>query len=409
MKSSRLISTGALCLAAFACSTAADPPPPASAGSSGSGGSVGGSETAAGGMVSPSSGGSLSSGGGAGTGGTTTTGGTGGAGGSGGSQAGSGGSGGTGASGGSGASGGTGGTTGGSSGTGGGGGTPAGGHGGMGMSGGNGVTGGAGSGAAPAAGAGGMGAGGGSGGAAPVDTTLVGTLDGALIEFACGNTGSGYDCAQPSTAKCTNASGSTPPGAITPSNGAATSWKIGGAAGTVYDVTFRLRGIVEVTSYVGGTRDAGSTSILTSQDLFQQGGTAQTSGGPSFDYNTYELDVTPAVTGAANTYYLNSVTTAENPHASNSPTQHLTFAIDYTKTIKVQGGGTISLKVTDSNCTEVQNCGPTSGNTCAAPRTVSLTGAMPAAPDNFVQPFQQPSGRYGQWIFFDVTKVAVAQ
>jgi hypothetical protein len=273
----------------------------------------------------------------------------------------------------------------------------------MGMTGGGGAA----AGAPPAAGAGGMGAGGGGG--APPDPTLVGALDGALIEFACGNTGSGYDCAQPSTAKCTNASGSTPPGAITPSNGAATSWKVGGTAGTVYDVTFHLRGVVEVTSYVGGTRDAGNTSILTSQDLFQQGGTAQTSGGPSFDYNTYELDVTPAVTGAANVYFLNSVTTAENPHANNSPTQHLTFPIDYTKTIKVQGGGTISLKVTDSNCTEVQNCGPTSGNTCAAPRTVSLTGATPAAPDSFVQPFQAPSGKYGQWLFFDVTKVAVGQ
>jgi hypothetical protein len=259
-------------------------------------------------------------------------------------------------------------------------------------------------------GAGGVtgGAGSGSGGAAPIDTTLVGAMDGALIQFACGNTGSGYDCAQPSTAHCMNASGSTPPGAITPSNGAATSWTIGGTTGTIYNVTFRLRGVVEVTSYVGGTRDAGSTSILQSQDLFQQGGAAQTSGGPSFDYNVYELDVTPPVTGAANTYFLNSVTTAENPHANNSPTTHLTFAIDYTKTIKVSGGGKISLKVTDSNCTEVQNCGPTSGNTCAAPRTVSLTGAMPA-PMNFVQPFQQPSGKYGQWIHFDITQVAVAQ
>ena len=408
MKSFRLILIGAPCLAALACSTAADPPPPS--GSSGSGGSVGGSETASGGMVSPGSGGTPSSGGSGATGGTTATGGTGGAGGSGGSQVGSGGSsGGSGGSSGSGGSGVAGGTaTGGSSGAVGSGGTGAGGRSDMATGGSGGVTTTAGTGGTPAAGGGGMGAGGGSGGSAPIDTTLVGALDGALIEFACGNTGSGYDCAQPSTAKCTNASGSTPPGAITPSNGAATSWKIGGTAGTVYDVTFRLRGVVEVTSYIGGTRDAGDTSILKSQDLFQQGGTAQTSGGPSFDYNTYQLDVTPAVTGAANTYYLNSVTTAENPHASNSPTQHLTFPIDYTKTIKVQGGGTISLKVTDSNCTEVQNCGPTSGNTCAAPRTVSLTGAMPAA-DNFVQPFQQPSGKYGQWIFFDVTKVAVAQ
>lgn len=184
---------------------------------------------------------------------------------------------------------------------------------------------------------------------------------------------------------------------------------MGGTPGTVYDVTFRIRGVVEVTSYIGGTR-AGAASVLTTpRNLFQVGGTPQqNNGGPSFDYNTYELDVSPPVaSAAANVYFLNSVTVAQNPHASGSPTTHLTFDIDYTATIKVQGGGKVTLKVTDSNCTQVQNCGPTTGNSCLAPRTVSLAGATPAAP-SFAQPFQS-GNYYGQWVFFDVTDVKVAQ
>ncbi|MEO8903170.1 MAG: DUF4215 domain-containing protein [Polyangiaceae bacterium] len=234
---------------------------------------------------------------------------------------------------------------------------------------------------------------------------IAAAWDGALVEFGCGITGSGYDCAEPAAALCVGYTTSNPVlSVIPPSNGAPTSWKIGGTSGTTYNVTVRIRGIVEVTSYVGGTRDQGTTSITVSQDLFQQGGTPQISGGPSFDYDPYEIDVTPPVAGAANTYFLNSVTTAENPHASPNPTNHLTFPIDYTKTIKVAAGGTISLKVTDSNCTKVQNCGPSAGGSCLAPRSVDLSGAIPAAPSTFVQPFANGTF-HGQWLFFDVTSV----
>jgi len=126
--------------------------------------------------------------------------------------------------------------------------------------------------------------------------------------------------------------------------------------------------------------------------------------GSGNDYNTYELDVSPAVAGEANVYYLNSVIASENPHTS-SATQHLTFDINYNATIKVTGGGTLTFKTYDSNCKEVQNCGPTQGNQCQAPRTVSLAGVMPAAPTSFIQPFQMPTGAYGQWVFFDVLSV----
>jgi hypothetical protein len=228
---------------------------------------------------------------------------------------------------------------------------------------------------------------GGAGGAVS-EMAVAAAWDGQLVQFPCGTSGSGYDCAN---VGCMNNMATK-----------STMWTMAGTAGTVYSVTFNVRGIVEAYSYVGGTRDGGS--VTTNLDLFQRGGMAQSAGGSNYDYNTYELDVSPPVTGEANVYFLNSVSAAEGPHASNSPTQHLTFPINYTKTIKVMGNSVITLKVFDSNCTLVQNCGPTMGNTCAAPRTVSLSGVMPAAPSSFMQPFQN-SGRYGQWVYFDVTAV----
>jgi len=229
---------------------------------------------------------------------------------------------------------------------------------------------------------------GGSAGASGGDMAVAAAWDGQLVQFPCGTSGSGYDCAN---VGCVNNMATK-----------TTMWTMAGTAATVYSVTFNVRGIVEAYSYVGGTRDGGS--ITTNLDLFQRGGMPQSAGGSNYDYNTYELDVSPPVTGEPNVYFLNSVTAAEGPHAANSPTQHLTFPINYTKTIKVMGNSVITLKVFDSNCTLVQNCGPTMGNTCAAPRTVSLSGVMPAAPSSFMQPFQN-SGRYGQWVYFDVTAV----
>ena len=234
---------------------------------------------------------------------------------------------------------------------------------------------------------------------------VVGAWDGALVTFPCNDKRSGYDC---SNIMCTGGTSTK-----------TTTWTMNGTAGTVYNVTVRIRGIVEVQAYGfpgSGMRDAASASIAncpsTGCDLFQRGGTPMAAGGVSYDYNNYELSVSPGVPTSVsmyNTYYLNSVITSENPHASSNITSHLTFPIDYTKTIPVMGNSTVTLKVFDSNCALVQNCGPTSGNSCMAPRTVSLAGAIPA-PANFTQPFQgNVTGAYGQWVHFDVTNVTVAQ
>jgi len=220
-------------------------------------------------------------------------------------------------------------------------------------------------------------------------------MDGSLSKFPCGDATSndGYDCAN---VGCTGNTATH-----------TTTYTMKGDSTKVYAVTFNVRGVVEPYAYVGGTRAAGTAGIATSSSLFCSGGTQEPSGNGN-DYNTYELDVTPPVTGEANTYYLNSVISSENPHTSNV-TQHLTFAINYNATIKVMGGGTVTFKSYDSNCRLVQNCGPTQGNKCQAPRTVSLSGLTPAAPTDFMQPFQMPTGFYGQWVYFDVVSVTLAQ
>lgn len=267
-------------------------------------------------------------------------------------------------------------------------------------------------GGAAGASAGSGGASAGASGAAPVvDTKLVGAWDGALLQYPCGNSGSGYDCAQPSGVNCKKYDQNNNPvlSIIPPSGGAASSWTMGGVTGTTYDVTFRVRGVVEVNSFKEGTRAAGNGSVLVEpRNLFQAGGIPPANGDSTFDYNVFELDVTPAVSGAPNVYFLNSVTEGQNPHASSSPTVHKSFNVDYSATIKVPGGGKISLKVTDSNCVQIQNCGDSTGGQCASgARTVPLNDASPAAPA-----FAQPPANgnfFGQWVFFDVTKVAVAQ
>ncbi len=283
------------------------------------------------------------------------------------------------------------------------GGTPGGGAGGM-------LTAGQGGTLAPA---GGAGSSGGAGAPPIVDTTLAGTWDGALIQYACGASTSLYDCSQPTATSCqfVGSTGAVPT-PISPSNGAPTKWTMGGDPSVTYAVTFRIRGVVEVKYYPGGSRPANASVLTTPRNLFQEGGAVPAPTSTAGAYSTYELDVTPPVQGlpnqaagrVADVYYLNSVTSAESP-ATFSATIHATFDVDYSATIKVKGGGKISFNVSDPNCVQNQNCGTDTQN-CATHRTVDLSGASPAAPA-FVQPLATGSA-FGQWVFFDVTNVAVS-
>jgi hypothetical protein len=367
MRFTLLASATALFLTAASCSNT---PPTVTTGEGGAPG-TGGSSSSTGGSTGT---GGASTGGSTGTGGVSTGGSTGAGGVSTGGSTGTGGAS-TGGSTGTG-----GGSTGGSTGTGGA------------STGGSTGTGGASTGGSTGTGGvGGKGTGGGGAGGAADLTAVAASFDGQLLQFPCGASHSGYDC---DNVGCSG-------GTVTHT----TTYPIKGTTGAIYSVTFNVRGIVEAYAYVGGTRAAGTASVsqrATNGGLFCSGGTQEPSGSGN-DYNTYELDVSPPVAGETNVYYLNSVISGENPHTS-SATQHLTFDINYNATIKVTGGGTLTFKTYDSNCKQVQNCGPTQGNQCQAPRSVSLAGVTPAAP-TFTQPFQMPTGAYGQWVYFDVTGV----
>jgi hypothetical protein len=361
MRTIILIAAGTLCFAMTGCSTAADAPAfgtagaaagagaPATAGSS----STGGSESA------PSTAGANSAGAGGPAGGAATAGASGSSSSAGASSAG--------ASSGGEPSAGTGGASGGTS----------------------------------AAAAGAATGGGAAGGETTIDpASVVGSWDGALVTYPCApGSKDNYDC---SNAPCSNNENTT-----------TNTWKMNGSADTVYDVTFRVRGVVEVINYLEGMRDSGNASIVNNKDLFYRGGRALKAGETGVDYNQYKLTIAPAAPSdtAKGVYFLNSVDASQSPKASKI-TEHLTFPIDYSKTILVPGGSTVTLSVYDSNCRLVQNCGTTAGsNTCSAPVVANLSPATPPAPSTFQAggTAYYQNGGHGQFVFFDVTKVAVHQ
>lgn len=89
----------------------------------------------------------------------------------------------------------------------------------------------------------------------------------------------------------------------------------GGEAGAFYDVTVRVRGVVEPNTYSGGANDGAS---------FQVGGTPSATG-----YNRYSI----TTSSPAATYYLNRAT-ALAPYC---------VALDYLARIRVANGGIVRL------------------------------------------------------------------
>jgi hypothetical protein len=254
-----------------------------------------------------------------------------------------------------------------------------------------GATGGTGGGGAAGRGGASGGAAGGTGGGA-TGTSIAGTFDGFLFLAPCnGGASSGYDCAN---SGCQG-------GTVTKMS----TFQIGGTPGTVYNMTFHVRGVVEGYRYSGGTRDSGTTlqmQTTAGNDLFHRGGMQQATGASGSDYNTMQLDVTPAVSGESNRYFFNSIPVPP----SDASASHLTFIIDFTKTIKITGGGTLTFASFDSNCRLVMNCETSSTNMCMRHWSVpSVSSTMPAPPATFMQPYSNGSGQWGQWMHIDVTDV----
>jgi hypothetical protein len=220
--------------------------------------------------------------------------------------------------------------------------------------------------------------------AVPAD--VVGAFDGFLFTSRCGDGGTGYDCLN-SLNNCSDGQ----------STELLRAFPIAGEAGKTYDVTVRIRGIVELKNYNNDTRAAGNASNADSDPNFwAEGGTI-----PQSTYNTYELNISPAVAGAANHYLINS--------RDGSNEDHESWPINLEATFPVQAGGSINFRVFDFNCRQIMNCGPGAGSsTCRAPRRVDLSDADPPVA-NFAQPFEGPAGAFGQWLHFDVVSAVARQ
>jgi len=133
-----------------------------------------------------------------------------------------------------------------------------------------------------------------------------------------------------------------------------------GRPGTLYSVTLHVRGVVEPKNFTGGTVQL---------DHFQTGGDAVKN-----DYNFYRLSVS-----APNAVY--------TFNRNEEKVGHYTFPIDYTVTIPIRGGATVTMGAYDSNDVAIAN---------------HQRNVVPGVP-----PF--PAAFDGQFFDIEVVKVAAAR
>jgi hypothetical protein len=116
-------------------------------------------------------------------------------------------------------------------------------------------------------------------------------------------------------------------------------------AGKTYDVTVRIRGVVEVKKFMNGVSDAAA-------DGFYVGGEPSTTG----YFGVFMLwvsapTVQPSALGPGQYFYLNAINHSE---------AYLSFPIDYTVTISVAAGAQVRFLANDPNCMQSKNCDATS-------------------------------------------------
>jgi hypothetical protein len=189
---------------------------------------------------------------------------------------------------------------------------------------------------------------------------------------------------------------------------------LGGIPGANYQVTMHFYGIVEGKNYGSGvTREAAPSSHPGNQNSGAMPTPWAVANQPtsytvmSSTYNTYEIHVYNHLgTLASNRvgmYFVNADTTE----------LHITYVLNFEKTIPVIGGGRIRMRTHDMNCRLIKNCGSVPGFPCAnKARTVNISAASPqpligAPPSGFTQPgLGQSNDHAGQWLLVDVTAVA---
>jgi hypothetical protein len=189
----------------------------------------------------------------------------------------------------------------------------------------------------------------------PVDPG--GPLDGQRWELPCGSTmQSGLLCSDLPAQGTACMSGYDPIGKTV---------TFGGTPGSFYQVSLRFRGVVEPKNYVNGTSRG---------NHFYVGGRPASS-----VYNAYGFSVSSPM----QTYYLNA---ADGQGEVTRP-----FVLDSTATVMIEGGATIKLFASDSDCAMLRNCEGTPSFNC----TPMVVPGVPPAP----VPFD------GQFVQLNVTRV----
>jgi len=163
---------------------------------------------------------------------------------------------------------------------------------------------------------------------------------------------------------------------------------MGGVAGTFYDVKLRFRGIIEANQYAGGT-SPDSDGFYIGGDVSNQNGL---DGGPQ--YSQYALEVSSPKT----VYHLNHLDQGAQRDKFMG-VHHFGFIIDYEKTIKVEGGASLSLLGKDNDCFMGRNCAPPSDDFGKCP--IQSLPNLPEVP-------QGAAGLDGNFIWLDVVSVVPA-
>jgi hypothetical protein len=224
---------------------------------------------------------------------------------------------------------------------------------------------------------------GGTAGTGPVDLTEVAEpLNGLVILLPCQG-GTGEVCQ-------TNQAGQgCPSNADLFQDGVRTTNEevtIGGDPGTNYEITLRFQGIVENRTYINGMDQSTMQS-----DGFYSGGAPQPGTG---DYNIYAL----RAASPQKDYFLNAI-------GNTSFNRHQAFVVDYTATIVMTGGSSLTAIAQDTNCSAIRNCtdAPDNGQ-CSSTGVPNLDPAIASGIGG-----GNGSAYNGQFIGMVVVDVVVAQ
>ncbi len=146
----------------------------------------------------------------------------------------------------------------------------------------------------------------------------------------------------------------------------------GGTPGTMYDVTVRVRGVVEPKDYIEGEQGPGG---------FYVGGRP----GEMNNYNVYLL----RVSSPAQDYFFNSI---------GEQLAHNAYSMDYEATLTIEGGATLRFVASDSNCLAIANCAEPQDESVCNPITIA---SLETDHPELDQPYD------GQFIYFDVQSVEI--